>query len=294
MRRQLYFEIFAASLSAILLEIAYTRIFSFKVYYSFTYLVIGLGLMGLGAGGALVAASRRLADKGPERLVPPVCLFGAATVLVGYLVAAETQLNASALDTELAEVLKLFVVCVLLALPFVAVGFVVSLILSTRVETASRLYAADLVGAGLGCTLSIVLLQALDPPRVVLLSGALLAASAVPLARPRRAELAGSVLLAATLLLLGTVPRVLPDPIVDRGKGFEDFRNHGLVKTSLWNPVFRVDVSSHPTDKDLFLLFHDGLPGSGMRRFPSSAFDHLDKSSRKLPFEALDKEGPRV
>ena len=209
MRRQLFFEIFAASLSAILLEIAYTRIFSFKVYYSFTYLVIGLGLMGLGAGGALLAASRRLADDqirgrrpaggpaddqirgrrpagGPadERLVPLVCLLGAISVLVGYLVAAKVQLNASALDSELFEVLKLLLISVLIALPFVAVGFVVSLILSARIEAANRLYAADLIGAGLGCSLSIALLQLLDPPRVVLLSGALLAVSYTHLTLP--------------------------------------------------------------------------------------------------------------
>jgi len=35
-RRAFYFEIFAISFAAILLEIAYTRIFSFKVYYYFT------------------------------------------------------------------------------------------------------------------------------------------------------------------------------------------------------------------------------------------------------------------
>jgi hypothetical protein len=103
-RRQLYFEISAAALSAILLEVAYTRIFSFKVYYCFTYLVIGIALMGLGVGGALVTGSRRLAQTGLERLVPRACLFGAACVLFGYVVAARVQLNASALASEPVEV----------------------------------------------------------------------------------------------------------------------------------------------------------------------------------------------
>ena len=295
MRRQLYFEIFLASFAAFLLEIAYTRIFSFKVYYSFTYLVIGIALMGLGAGGALVAAMpRRLADRTPEQLIPSICLAGAMAVLVGYLVVARVQLNASALDKAPAEAAKLIAVSALLAVPFVAVGLVVSLILAARAEEAGRLYAADLVGGGLGCTLSIVLLEAFDPPRVVLLSGAALAVAALPLARKERGKLIAGVVLGAGLLLSGSVLNVLPDPVVDQNKGFEEARNKGLIKASRWNPVFRVDVGESPlAPGELFLLFHDGLPGSGMRRFPSRAFDHLDDSSRRLPFQVL-KPAPRV
>jgi hypothetical protein len=295
-RRQLYFEIFAASFAAFLLEIAYTRIFSFKVYYSFTYLVIGIALMGLGAGGALVAAlPRRLADRTPEQLIPSICLGGALAVLVGYLVVAKVQLNASALDKVPAEAAKLFAVSALLAVPFVAIGLVVSLILASRAEEAGRLYAADLVGGGLGCTLSIVLLEVFDPPRVVLLAGAALAAAALPLARKERGKLAAGAMLSAGLLLSGSVLHWLPDPVVDRNKGFEEFRNQGLIKATRWDPVFRVDVAeSTLAPGDLFLLFHDGLPGSGMRRFPSRAFDHLDNSSRRLPFQVLANHAPRV
>ena len=43
-------EIFLVSLAAILLEISYTRIFSYKLFYYFTYLTIGIVLLGLGAG----------------------------------------------------------------------------------------------------------------------------------------------------------------------------------------------------------------------------------------------------
>ena len=45
--RAFYLEIFLVSLAVILLEISYTRIFSFKLYYYFTYLIIGLALLAL-------------------------------------------------------------------------------------------------------------------------------------------------------------------------------------------------------------------------------------------------------
>jgi hypothetical protein len=58
--RPTYFAIFAISLAVILLEISYTRVFSFKVYYYFTYLIIGISLLGLGAGGTFVTLSERM------------------------------------------------------------------------------------------------------------------------------------------------------------------------------------------------------------------------------------------
>ena len=37
------------------LEIAYTRIVSFKLWYYYTYLVIGLSLLGIGSGGGVAS-----------------------------------------------------------------------------------------------------------------------------------------------------------------------------------------------------------------------------------------------
>ncbi len=53
-------EIFLLSLAAVLLEISFTRIFSYKLYYYFTYLILGLALLGLGSGGVVVSLSARL------------------------------------------------------------------------------------------------------------------------------------------------------------------------------------------------------------------------------------------
>ncbi len=68
--RRPYFEIFLLSLAVLLLEVSYTRIFSYKLVYFFTYLIIGISLLGLGAGGVLVAMVPRLrqAQRAPSRL----------------------------------------------------------------------------------------------------------------------------------------------------------------------------------------------------------------------------------
>ena len=50
----------ARRLAGLLLEVGYTRIVSYKLWYYYTYLVIGLALLGIGSGGVL----RRGVDAG--------------------------------------------------------------------------------------------------------------------------------------------------------------------------------------------------------------------------------------
>ena len=55
---------FLVSLVGLLLEVGYTRIVSFKLWYYYTYLVIGLALLGIGSGGIFVVLSPRLRGGG--------------------------------------------------------------------------------------------------------------------------------------------------------------------------------------------------------------------------------------
>ena len=70
------------------LEIAYTRIVSFKLFYYYTYFVIGLALLGFGAAATVVALSDRLRGRDVldtvRVLAPVVALLG----VVSYLLVA--------------------------------------------------------------------------------------------------------------------------------------------------------------------------------------------------------------
>src|SRR5262245_40158461 len=99
-RPRLYLEIALICLAAILLEVSYTRVFSFKLVYYFTYVIIGLALLGLGAGGVLVALLSGLRRATPQRLLPVLALLGGLFVLLGYFVVARVQLNAFDLIQE--------------------------------------------------------------------------------------------------------------------------------------------------------------------------------------------------
>jgi spermidine synthase len=294
-KKTFYFEIFAVSLAAILLEISYTRIFSFKVWYYFTYLIIGVALLGLGSGGVLVAVSRRLREADPARLISKLCIASGASVLAGYMIIALTQINISQMTYGPIEIIKLIVVCLALAVPFLITGIVVSTILGARPEIAGRLYAFDLLGAALGCLACIPLLVLLDPPKTIILAGLIFTVGGLRLAFRSRLLLVAEGVVCLALLLPLVTGGLLPEPVADRLKSIEVFRDKNQVLFSKWHPVFRVDVSKSFKDDGIYLLHHDGLMGSALRRFDGdfSAADYLRTDSRALPFEALPKE-PKV
>ena len=294
LKRLFYFEIFAVSLAAILLEISYTRIFSFKVWYYFTYMIIGVALLGLGTGGILVAISRRLNQADPARLIPKLCFFGGASVFAGYVIIARTQLNISELGSEPTDILKLILACLLLMAPFLAAGIAISKILSTSPEAAGRLYGADLLGAALGCITCIPLMVLLDPPRAVILAGLIFTIGGLRLALRSRLLLAAGGVICLTLLIPLAAGRVLPEPVVSRAKAYYKSSANNLVRFSKWHPVFRVDVCETGIT-DLYYIHHDGHFGSVLRRFEGdfAPFNYLREDSRALPFEVLP-EGANV
>ena len=132
-------------------EIVLTRIFSVTMWYHFAFVAISVALFGLTVGALVVYLFPRWfrdRDVG-DRLWVFAALF-ATTLAICFV----TQL-AIPFDPELnvASAWSIFITCIVIAIPFVCSGVVVCLALTRFPSQTNRLYAADLVGAALGCIL---------------------------------------------------------------------------------------------------------------------------------------------
>jgi hypothetical protein len=283
-----YLEIFLTSFAALLLEISYTRIVSFKVYYFFTYLIIGLALLGLGSGGVFVSISRRLREARLSRLLPWCCFIGGVVIGAGYFAVSEIRISTLRLYSQPMELFALTGLSLTLFAAYLCIGIVVSSLLARQSGRIRTLYFVDLLGAGLACFLVIPLMIAVTPPGVVFLAGVVLV-----LAGLRSSWRASKPLFAASLLaalgLAGGVawPGYGVDPIVDRDKTLYPMQAaHQKSLFSGWSPVFRVDAV------DLMgvrLLAHDGQAGSGIWKVDKdfSQFTEFNQDERAIPFSTL-------
>jgi spermidine synthase len=290
-------EILLISFAAIALEIALTRVFSYKLYYYFTYPILGLALLGLGSGGVAVALFPRLRRVPPERLVALCALAGALAVPLAYALVARVQLNTMDLAASGLEWAKLAAICLALFAPFLLAGVSLATILGARPGDAHRLYFADLVGAGLGCALCVPLFATLTPPGVVHLAAAVLAAAGLLAALGAAPRLAWAALpLAALSGAVAAFPALAPEPVPDRIKSMSPQQlGEQRVLFSSWSPLFRVDVLPGFTPERLYVLAHDGIMGSTVRRFDGDlrALAAFDAEVTSLPFAVLPP-GPDV
>src|SRR3712207_4501986 len=92
-----WLAILLVSLAGLLLEVGYTRIVSYKLWYYYTYLVIGLALLGIGSGAVLVAVSSRVRQASTDRIIAVAAIWGAITIPIGYLVIARLPVHTIAI-----------------------------------------------------------------------------------------------------------------------------------------------------------------------------------------------------
>jgi hypothetical protein len=121
-------EILLVSFAALLLEISYTRVVSFKLFYYYTYLVIGLALLGIGAGGVFVAVSARIRRASTDSILLGCLILGSASIIIGYFVIALTTIDTVAIWdygtwSSVSNVLRLVVMCLVLFAPL-GFGFI--------------------------------------------------------------------------------------------------------------------------------------------------------------------------
>src|SRR5438445_11503217 len=82
-QRALLFGVALTSFSALLLELALTRLFSVVLFYHFAFLAISIALLGLGAGGVFAYIfKQRLAKVETRRLATILCAINAVCVVL--------------------------------------------------------------------------------------------------------------------------------------------------------------------------------------------------------------------
>ncbi len=291
-----WLAIFLVSLAGLLLEVAYTRIVSYKLWYYYTYLVIGLALLGIGSGGVLVAISSRIRRATTERIIATAAIWGAISVPIGYLVIARLPVNTIAIweygsASSFWNLFLLSTICFAIFATFIAFGVIVSVLLGRAGDGVGRMYFSDLIGAALGCIVAIPLISWHNgPPRVIMLAALIFAIVGVLFSAPRSIGFGLAAIAAALLILpvanLGlTAPDVRPENTKLEAKG---------ALYSNWGPVFRVDVVQTKPDDSDYLLVHDGTFGSGIRRFNGNAstLTKYETDPRSLPFRTLGTSPP--
>jgi spermidine synthase len=151
------------SASALAYEILLMRLFSIIQWHHFAYMIISLALLGYGASGTFLAIFRRsLLQRFAYVFSVNALLFGVSSLGL-FLLAQRIPFNAQEILWDSSQIVYLFSLYLLLALPFFFAANAMGMALIHYRHDISRLYAADMLGAGVGSMAIILMLFVLFP-----------------------------------------------------------------------------------------------------------------------------------
>jgi hypothetical protein len=166
-----------------MLEVVLTRVFAVAQFHHFAFVAVSLALLGFGAAGSFLFVWPQLGRGGPGRWATLAALQAAA-VVGSYLTVNWIPFDSFTVAWDRRQILYLAVVYLALTTPFFFAGALMTVLLSgwdqpTRVPS-SRVYAASLLGAGLGAPLVLVAIDLVGGEGAMLVTAGM-AALAVPL-----------------------------------------------------------------------------------------------------------------
>lgn len=292
-------------------EVLLLRLFAIVQWHHFAYLAISVALLGIGAAGTFVTLARQpLVARFPSSFAAAAAAF-ALTAVACFAAAERIPFNALEIAWNPGEFLGLAAIYLLLFIPFFCAATALCIAYAACGAQVARLYAADVIGAGLGSLALLAMLLALPPEaalRAILGVGLFAAAAAAWPAARRSAGLLGLLGLALPWLLPAAWLQLLPSDYKDLTQALRAKGAHVVAQrtsplgtvTAVASPLaplrhapgLSLNAATFPPEQ--IGLFVDGQAAGAVARFDGdlAAQAYLAELTSALPYRLLER--PRV
>ena len=192
---------FLLSASMLGIQIGWTRIFSFMIWYHFAFLVISTAMLGFTVGGLVLNLRPAILQRPAGEVLFASALTFCLSTATALLIVCNLPFDGGVLDT-LRDFGLFLLLMLLVASGFFAAGVFVAFAIASNPERVAHVYAANMLGSGAGCALSVLLLERVLPASAVLAFSCLSWAALpllLPLLRARRRPLVLALLSGAAL-----------------------------------------------------------------------------------------------
>jgi hypothetical protein len=168
--------VFLITFSILVFQIVQTRILSGISWYALAFLAISVAMLGMTIGAVWVYLR-------PERFQPENLGANLTNHALGCAVSIPASLMVqfclvTSISLTASTVISWGLLMAAMAVPYVFAGIVVSLALTRSPFPVSEVYGVDLLGAALGCVAVVLVLNVLDAPTTIVLTGLVAALSA--------------------------------------------------------------------------------------------------------------------
>lgn len=277
------FGLLLTTLSALLLELSLTRLFSVVLFYHYAFLAISLAVLGLASGGIIARLLPRNLEPGEHRrLMSGACMAACFALIPALQFALNTNVW---LVTTWETALRIALLFVMFLVPFGLAGFVIASTMVVGSRHIATLYFYDLLGGSAGCLLFVPIMGRLGGPNAVLAVGLIWAVTALVWSFGSRSRQLAAISVALCLGMFGLIAvnhdGALFDVRYTRGRPVGD------QVFAAWNSFSRVSVEREENGDQLWILI-DGGAGTWL-----SASDLNGEAGESLRAR-LGRTGPEV
>ncbi|MBN1627291.1 MAG: hypothetical protein JW944_12280, partial [Deltaproteobacteria bacterium] len=157
----------ATSMSVLAYEIVLMRLLSISMWYHFAYMVISMALLGFGASGSILFLTYNWIKRDLYYWLIILAATTSISFPLCFSLSQKIGLDPLQIIWQPVQWILMWVNYFLMSIPFLLAGSIIGIILTSTAEKAHRMYAIDLLGAGLG---ALIILPALysGPPWTLL------------------------------------------------------------------------------------------------------------------------------
>lgn len=305
-----YLAVGNISATVLAFEILLLRVFSYSQWNHFASMAVALALLGFGAAGTLLAVLGTRAVRLGDRLFVIGILIGAGGMVTAFLLPHLLTVRPLFAVWDIGELGKLLLLDFVAFIPFFGMALSIGQVFMRWPESTSRLYAANLLGSGLGSLAAVVLLSTLflETALLALPLGILITGAAFGLYQHRTRKLglvcAGCALLAVIWLSVGAPKLPLSDfkqlsylldlpyaRILERQPGLQaemTVVNSDSIRIS---PGLSLQWTETIPSQDALVLGSDQVLPLPRTADPTNLPSHLQATLGALPFK-LRPQGP--
>lgn len=246
------------------------------------FLLISIAMLGLGASGSYLAVSKNLHVHGSQRLLVKYSVLFAVFSIIFIVFGAHLPVDMYVMFFNVRLFLTLFLLfSLMIFLPFFFAGLTIGLALKTFAEQISRLYFADLLGAGIGCVLANFMIIGFGAPGGVLACAILGLVAALFFGIADKGKISRPVIvgIAVTALFLG-----LGRKAIEVNTGLSKFESlvkfqykQAKIVYSEWTPIGRIDVQQLDDNSSPYYVL--GLGKNVKGAIPKQKLVHIDGTS---------------
>jgi Spermine/spermidine synthase domain len=289
-----YVGIFLFSLATLLLELALTRVLSVALWYHFGFLIISTALLGFGASGVVLALWRWLRERAAlDRALASLALaFGVLAVICFWLM-QHIPFDPFSLLADRRQLYFMPLYYIVITVPFFCSGLALALLFTRGTQQINRLYACDLLGAGVGCVALAVVMPAFGGSGAVVVAAALglLAAAVFAINTARRLAGVGLVLCVGAFVLASFAERALPIAVTPNKQ-----RPFLPPIYTAWNTFSRIDVYNATGAR--LVVFDAGTATTPMPDLRPGVRMYLSRHLKDADYESgvayLGKQRPNI